>query len=277
MKIPHYAIEAHEQNIGQIFSNDYAFELPPYQRPYAWEEDQARDLVNDLLDAIDNEDMSGGVYFLGSIVLIKRPGEPLSRVIDGQQRLATLTIILSILRDLTTDVETRIDRGTYVFQKASADKGTQERYRLLLRELDRPFFSKYLQQPGATDNLPDPNMLSGSQARIAENARYLRKVLQSLPEDRRNELVAFIIQRCYLVVVAVPTAEAARRIFTVLNARGLDLTPTDILKADLLDRAGPTNEVALANRWEAVEQAIGRGEIRRIIRAHPNDFRTRQT
>jgi hypothetical protein len=82
-----------------------------------------------------------------------------------------------------------------------------------------------------------------------------------MPEGRRNALIAFLIQHCYLVVVAVPTAEAARRIFTVLNARGLDLTPTDILKAELLERAGPANETALANRWEQVEQALGRDRM----------------
>jgi Protein of unknown function DUF262/Protein of unknown function (DUF1524) len=257
----HLPIEAHEQNIGQIFSDAYAFEIPPYQRPYAWERDQAKELLDDLLDAMDNQDTSGGVYFLGSIVLIKLPGQPLSKVIDGQQRLTTLTILLSILRDLTNDDETRIERRTYVFQKASADKGIQERHRVLLRERDRPFFFKYVQQPGATNNLPDPAVYSGSQTRIADNARLMREELEKLSEDRRNELVAFIIQRCFLVVVAVPTAEAARRIFTVLNARGLDLTPTDILKADLLERAGPTNEPALADRWETVEQDLGREKM----------------
>jgi Protein of unknown function DUF262 len=98
--------------------------------------------------------------------------------------------------------------------------------------------------------------LEGSQKRIAENTKILRNQLEELPEERRNTLIAFIIQHCYLVVVAVPTAEAARRIFTVLNARGLDLTPTDILKADLLERAGTTIEGSLANRWEQVEQAF---------------------
>ena len=261
MSIPSHPIEAHEQNIGQIFSDTYAFEIPPYQRPYAWEQDQARELLDDLLDAMDNQDTSGGVYFLGSVVLIKQPGVPLSKVIDGQQRLTTLTILLSILRDLTTDDELRIDRSIYIFQKASADKGTEARHRLLLREIDGPFFFKYVQQPGGSNNLPDPGVLSGSQARIAENARFLRGELEKLPEDRRNKIVAFIIQRCYLVIVAVPTAEAARRIFTVLNARGLDLTPTDILKADLLDRAGPANEKSLADRWETVEQELGREKM----------------
>jgi hypothetical protein len=114
--------------------------------------------------------------------------------------------------------------------------------------------------------------LEGSQLRIAENSRFFRSELERIPESRRNELFAFIVQRCYIVVVAVPTQETARRIFTVLNARGMDLTPTDILKADILERAGPLREPELAKRWEEVELALGRdrfvelfGHIRMIF------------
>jgi uncharacterized protein with ParB-like and HNH nuclease domain len=110
-------IEAHEYTVGQIFNDTYAFEIPPYQRPYAWEVDQASELLSDLLDAMDTGS-SGGVYFLGSIVLIKSPNSPQSKVVDGQQRLTTLTILLSILRDLTTDLEVKINRRSYVYQKA---------------------------------------------------------------------------------------------------------------------------------------------------------------
>jgi hypothetical protein len=251
-------IEAHERTVGQIFSDAYAFEVPAYQRPYAWEEDQVRELLADLLDAMDGKNTTGGMYFLGSIVLIKSPNNPQSRIIDGQQRLTTLTILLSILRDLTSDAEAQIDRRSYIFQKANADRGTSERFRLLLRNRDRPFFLKYIQEPGATNALPDSDSLEGSQYLIAANARYLHDQLEPVDENRRDALVAFIIQRCYLVVVAVPTSEAARRIFTVLNARGLDLTPTDILKANLLDRAGESAELDLAERWESVELAVGR-------------------
>jgi len=251
-------IEAHERTVGQIFSDAFAFEIPAYQRPYAWEVDQIRELLDDLLDAMDNKSTSGGVYFLGSIVLIKSPNDPQSKVIDGQQRLTTLTILLSVLRDLTGDEERRFDRRSYIFQKANADRGTNDRFRLLLRSRDRAFFLKQVQQPGATNSLVDLVGLEGSQHRIAENTRYLRERLESADEKRRDALTAFVVQRCYLVAVAVPTAEAARRIFTVLNARGLDLTPTDILKADLLDRAGESQEVDLAERWEAVELATGR-------------------
>lgn len=251
-------IEAHERTLRDVFSDSYAFEIPPYQRPYAWEEDQARELLSDIEDAMDNTAVSGGIYFLGSIVLIKTPSDPQAKVIDGQQRLTTLTILLSALRDLTTNPEIRIERRSYIFQKGSTDRGTKDQYRLLLRERDRPFFLKYIQKDAATTTLPEASSIEGSQKRIVENARYLRTALAAMAEDRRNKLVAFIIQRCYLVVVAVPTAQAARRIFTVLNARGMDLTPTDILKAELLERVGEAQDVELAKRWEAVEDALGR-------------------
>jgi Protein of unknown function DUF262/Protein of unknown function (DUF1524) len=254
-------IEAHERTIGQIFSDAYTFEIPPYQRPYAWEKEQAQELLHDLLDAMDNTATSGGVYFLGSIVLIKTPNDPQSKVVDGQQRLTTLTILLSILRDLTSNAESKLSRRTYVYQRANPDSGAEDRFRVLLRQRDRAFFQSHIQAPGATDALPDPEMLQGSLKHIAENAVYLRTELAALDEVRRNALVAFIIQRSYLVAVAVPTADAARRIFTVLNARGLDLTATDILKADLLERAGASHETDLAIRWETAEQALGRDKF----------------
>ncbi len=254
-------IDAHERTIGQIFSDAYAFEIPPYQRPYAWEVEQTRELLSDLLEAMDNTSLSGGVYFLGSIVLIKAPNDPQSRVVDGQQRLTTLTILLSVLRDLTSDQEMRISRRNYVYQKANPDSGAQERYRLLLRQKDRTFFQNYVQKPDATNTPPDPKTLQESAQHIAENARYLRDELEKLGEPRRDALMSFVIRYCYLVVVAVPTADAARRIFTVLNARGLDLTATDILKAQLLERAGPLLEADLANRWESAEQSLARDRM----------------
>ncbi len=261
MTAPLSPIEAHERTIGEIFSDMYAFEIPPYQRPYAWETEHARELLDDLLDAMDGKDASGGVYFLGSIVLIKAPNEPSAKVVDGQQRLTTLTILLSILRDLTSDAERKLDRGRYVFQKANPDLGTEARCRLMLRQQDRVFFQRYVQNPGATESLPIPTGLQDSQRRITENAQYIRLRLGASVESRRNSLVAFLLQRCYIVAVSVPTAASARRIFTVLNARGMDLATTDILKADLLERAGQSREAELSKRWEAVELAVGREKL----------------
>lgn len=252
-------IEAHEHSISTILGESYEYEVPPYQRPYSWGDEQVRALLTDLLDAMDNRQANGDLYFLGSIVLVKSPDSPRSRIIDGQQRLTTLTILLSILRDLTADQGKKLRRAEYVFQKEDPDLGLKARCRLLLRERDRPFFRNFIQEMGATDRRPDISALEDSQRLIAENAALLRSELRSLDEDRRDALVAFMFQHCFMVVVAVETQEAARRIFTVLNARGLDLAPTDILKADLLGRTGSQQEeTELASRWDQIETQLGR-------------------
>ena len=90
-------ISAKEYSLSKIFSADFEYHIPKYQRPYSWTEDEAAILFDDLYDfyELDNDDN----YFLGSIVLIKSDNKPYSEVIDGQQRLTTLSIFLAVMAD----------------------------------------------------------------------------------------------------------------------------------------------------------------------------------
>ena len=79
----------------------YVFSIPGYQRPYSWTTEQAQELLDDLTGFMrDRSDPVAEMppYFLGSIVLIKRTDSPMAEVIDGQQRLTTLTLLLSAIR-----------------------------------------------------------------------------------------------------------------------------------------------------------------------------------
>uniref|UniRef100_UPI003B5183BE DUF262 domain-containing protein n=1 Tax=Roseovarius indicus TaxID=540747 RepID=UPI003B5183BE len=254
-------IEAAHKKISDVFSKDYAFTIPAYQRPYAWETTQVEELLADLTDAMAPTSKSDGFYFLGSIVLVKKHGSPDSRVVDGQQRLTTLSILFSVIRDLTEDAVKRASREKYVKQVANEDEGIPEALRLQLRQKDQAYFEKHVQAGGATDNLPAIDGLSGAKARIIQNAVTIRRKLEDMGEETRSALLKFLLQSCYLVVVEVPTQTAARRIFTVLNARGMDLSATDILKADLLERAGEDKEDNLSQRWEDVEVSLERGKF----------------
>lgn len=251
-------IEAAHKKIAEVFSKEYAFTIPAYQRPYAWETTQVKELLTDLKDAMAPESRSDGFYFLGSIVLVKTHGSPASRVVDGQQRLTTLTILFSVIRDLTEEVETQGSREKYIKQVANKDEGIPETLRLQLRQKDQAFFEKHVQTREATNSLPSLDGYAGSKRRIVENTNTIRTELQEMGEEKRSELLRFLLQSCYLVVVEVPTQTAARRIFTVLNARGMDLAATDILKADLLERAGEDKEDQLSQRWEDIEIALER-------------------
>ena len=251
-------IEAGNKPIADIFSDAYSFSIPPYQRPYAWELPQVTALLDDLMESMKAESGTQDLYFLGSVVLVKKPNSTKARVVDGQQRLTTLTILLSVLRDLTEDEDDRASRSKYIMQKGDKDRNIKDELRFKLRTKDQPFFEETVQKPGATSSLPDLNSFDGSKARIIENTAELRKLLQKMTEEERSNLIRYLLNNCFLVVVSVPTDKAARRIFTVLNARGMDLAATDILKADLLQRVGESREDELSNLWEDIELSLDR-------------------
>lgn len=97
------SLHAAEHPIHEVFSNRFVYTIPHYQRPYAWTSEQAGLLVTDLLAALGTGDGDVGEldpYFLGSIVLIKEENKPSSSVVDGQQRLTTLVILLSVFAKL---------------------------------------------------------------------------------------------------------------------------------------------------------------------------------
>jgi hypothetical protein len=141
-------LAAHEQAISRVFSNDYVFKIPAYQRPYAWTTEQARELFDDLLDfmkARPGEIEEMAPYFLGSIVLIKTDNLPDSDVVDGQQRLTTLTLLLSAIR-ASVEAHNANDITQLIYEKGSQILGTHDRFRLSLRERDREFLQKYVQR-----------------------------------------------------------------------------------------------------------------------------------
>ncbi len=106
-------IHGKESPLADILSDQFFFEISPYQRPYSWELEQAEELFEDLLMAalpLDEPVDALDPYFLGSVVLIKGDGSPSSQVVDGQQRLTTLTILLSAVRAVAPSLESGITK-----------------------------------------------------------------------------------------------------------------------------------------------------------------------
>jgi len=264
-------LEAKEQNLWEVFSDYYRFEIPDYQRPYSWTTEQTGELLEDLLNAMPKngkiEDASP--YFLGSIVIIKKDAK--SEVVDGQQRLTTLTLLFCVLRELSRELSEDLDLVTeldeYVRQKPSRTKATKELFRLTLRERDRDFFQKNIQQPDQLLNfIEEGNMKrTDSQQRMFDNTKYLCEKLRELDSERRADLASFIIQRCYLVVVSSSDRNSAYRIFSVLNARGLDLSPTDILKAEIIGAMDENSRSEYTDKWENIEEELGRDNFRALF------------
>jgi hypothetical protein len=94
--------------------------------------------------------------------------------------------------------------------------------------------------------------------KFRENALLFLDHLRELSEGQRQRLAKFTVNRCYLVIVSTPDLDSAYRIFSVLNDRGLDLSHTDILKAEVIGKIPETQQEAYTKKWEDTEDALGR-------------------
>jgi len=264
-------LTAQETPLHKVFSDDYLFTVPSVQRPYSWTTDEAGELLDDLLEFINHygitENNVSNVnepYFLGSIVLVKKGG-PKSDVLDGQQRLTTLTILFSVLRDVLSD-DYANDIEQMVVQKGSKILGTQDTYRLHLRKRDDEFLKRYIQEKGMTHKLTkDTPFKTDSQKAIRDNAIYFIERLNELDEDTVKTLPLVLATLCFIVVVSTPNFDSAFRIFTVLNDRGLDLLPSDIFKARVIGAIPESEQDFYTDKWEDVEVSLGRDRFNKLF------------
>lgn len=271
-------ITAQQRPIGQFFGGEYVFRIPGYQRPYAWTTDQASELFEDLKDALENGGRVKaidelGPYFLGSMVLIKAEERPEADVVDGQQRLTTLVLLLSAIR-ATLDGGEAEGITTLIYQRGNAILNHPDRFRLELRPRDSEFFQKYVQKEGGIAELVKrEGQMSDSQINLKLNAALFMKLLQTMPRQQRVRLAQFLVNCCYLVAVSTPDLDSAFRIFSVLNSRGLNLSATDILKAEIIGAIPEGERDDYTEKWETTEEELRRegfqellGQIRTVYR-----------
>lgn len=256
-------LEASEMPLHRIFCADYQFEIPEYQRPYAWDPEQAAQLLEDVKEAAERADDEP--YFLGSLVLVKERHEARSEVIDGQQRLTTLTILFAVLRDLADDSELQTELEKLLQEPGSMLRGLKALPRLTLRKRDTEFFLTYVQESGRIGDLiglkPDhADLANESRDNMRKNARALHTELSTWTSERRLALMQMLTNRTYLVVVSTPDLASAHRVFSVMNARGLDLSPADIFKAQVVGAIGE-DATAYSDRWEDAEDSLGRDDF----------------
>lgn len=256
-------LEAAEISVGRLLtSGDYEFVIPEYQRPYAWGKEESSQLLSDLLGALDRD--TDEPYFLGSIVLVKTPNEPRSEVIDGQQRITTLTLLLALIRDLVESGDLRRDINSLIEKPAVEWDNQPARRRLNIRPLDNQFFHEYVQTMEGTtklvelsDNTPETD----SQRGLRDNAKVIFDELNQLDQDQLKELFRLIAGRAFLVTVSTSDLNSAYRIFSVMNARGLPLSPQDIFKSQVIGTIDENEKQHYADLWERLEENLGRDEF----------------
>ena len=252
-------ITGKEFQLMKIFSPDFDYHIPSYQRPYAWTDEQTGMLFDDLWDFYQAE--LDDDYFLGSIVLIKEENEPYADVIDGQQRLTTLTILIAAIAERLTGT-TRENCNKYLRDPGNELEGLSALPRLHLRDKDQPFFEKYVQDVKLQEleQLDSEALPDEAQRNIRANCLVLRKKLKEAckSEEDVKQFCKFLVKNCYLVVVCTSNEQSAFRVFSVMNSRGLDLLPIDIIKSQVIGKIPLAERDVYTDKWEDLEMQTSR-------------------
>lgn len=238
------------EGIGHMLS-DRLLAIPDYQRAYSWELDEVQDLWNDLSDAVAAE---VDEYFLGSVVTTKSDGRARQQVIDGQQRLATVSLMYAVMRDIFAS---RSDERWRDIERELLGKQhmvTRNREpRLILNAEDNHFFRELTLEPASSR---DATPVVDSHKRLLKAFDFFEKNFASLidglgPDEWQRPLLewyAFVFENARLIDVSVTGEARAFVIFETLNDRGLNLSTSDLLKNHLFGIAGDRMEEAKL-RW----------------------------
>lgn len=254
-------ITGKEYPLLKIFSSDFEYHVPAYQRPYAWTTGETSKLFDDLYDFFLSENTDN--YFLGTIVLIKEDNKPYADVVDGQQRLTTLSILFSVMASFFTDGETKEAFRILLEEKGNIIAHIPNQPRLFLRTRDQEFFNKYIQRCNIDDlmSLDAASLKTEAQVHIKENCQKLKELFSTTfngDEKLLLDFSSFLVNRCFLVAVSSDNQESAFRIFSVMNSRGLNLLPVDIIKSEVIGKLPESRQASYTEKWESLENQTGR-------------------
>jgi hypothetical protein len=187
------------------------FEIPKYQRSYAWERENVRDLFNDVMEAID----TNSSHYIGTVVLAKTDESNIFRIVDGQQRITTIVMFLSVLISKLP----RDDRGYWRRYYIQAP----ERYKLTPLERDKEFYFELLNN---RSNLDPGNK---SQRFMLDAFEEMNNILSVTTVEAKTLLKAFGDMN--ILEYVEDNESDAIRIFQTVNDRGKELSRMDKMKS----------------------------------------------
>lgn len=242
-------MDARKGNIFEILNGNKQFLIPVYQRYYSWDIEQCRRLWNDIVD-MQKRNKAG--HFVGSIVNIAEQAMPTGvqkyMIIDGQQRMTTLTLLLLALRDYaiqhpedTTINSRRIDN---MLLKNEYEVG-DERYKLLLTETDRDILIRLVE----SKPIPD-----GTKSRLIDNYKFFSGKIAD--RDLQPAEIYESIGKLQIVNITLDrTMDDAQAIFESLNSTGKELSESDLIRNYVLMGLEPSEQTYIYEHlWRPMEQ-----------------------
>jgi hypothetical protein len=254
-----------------LLGRAWRLRAPRYQRPFSWTENEVGRLFEDLLDGFR---ANRRFYFLGTAVVIFQDGKIIAEIVDGQQRMCTLSILVASLRDRVGGA----DRAALELLISSL-----EGPRLSLRPSDEAFMARYVYTPGqikALAALDEDPRRPPPQAKLVDAARAIEAAFDAAvtPKDKDRaplDLAAFarFVRNCAVFnLLEIEDRDEAPRMFAVLNETGMDLSIADLVKADLFTRANYTDDEAdaIAARWDDWVNRLGPKGMETLLAVVPS-------
>lgn len=242
--------------VNDLLKRNYT--LGSYQRDYKWEKQHIKDLVTDLTDAFfkcykeehDPLEVSGyDQYYLGQIVVSNDKESEKYYIVDGQQRLTSLTLILTFLWRLENISDGQKSKLGYLIWE---EKHSEKSFRLCNRE-DLPYRAEILQQLiEHGEEVEDNKDFGWSERNLIERYKDIKKNMDDIFQGQRTVIPLFtdyLVHKVYLVDVQADSTDEAYDIYEKTNDRGLGLKPIDNLKGYLLSRIRDASNKTASNKW----------------------------
>ncbi len=251
-------IDSYEWYLKDTLKKGLYHQIPIYQRPYQWTEENCEKLLDDLF--FNYEDDRESDYFCGSLVLVK--SDPNSKtetydIVDGQQRLSTFILLAKVLADLYNGLDPEY---LEYLQESWKDRYT-ERKRLSFNTIgsnaedDFAYALEHFNDSQASKNKNNKN-------NYLKNAICLKDYLMKKEIKNINSFIEWLYSNVKFITIICPNIDKALRIFNVLNARGLPLNATDIFKGELLkELAKEEDQKKLVSRWNALNQKCSDNDL----------------
>ncbi len=257
-----------------LTQSDAQYSVPYFQREYSWTKDDWTDFFDDINECRKSE----FDHFFGFMAL-KRNSKDIE-IIEGQQRITTVTILVSVIRDMLKAKQIEkwrdIDKN-YIKTVDPVARISQQEYKLTLSDLNRRFFQSFVQDemaPADKISKQKPQTLGLSDRLIFDCYRFfLDKLTEKIkPLDAEGqtdyllETTKIAVRNFIVITIDVDNEIAAYNIFQTLNDRGMDLALADLLKVHLLKLHGKTGAPQAKDRWDEIREILNQIKVSTFLR-----------
>ncbi|GAA9265364.1 hypothetical protein TH0144_13800 [Helicobacter pylori] len=231
-------------------SQERQFVIPIYQRVYSWEKEQCKQLWDDIIKIGGNDKMDG--HFIGSILYVLDSithSNNVLLIIDGQQRLTTITLLLTALRDhLNDEVKRKEIEDHYLI---NSDKDGDKKFRLILSESDKDTLLSLIDRNKRKPSEPS--------SKIVENFKLFEEWVSNTD---KLETIFKGLEKLMIVEIALEKEkDDPQLIFESMNSKGMELTQTDLIRNYILMGLEPEKQKIFYEKyWRAMEEDFKQNE-----------------